>query len=467
MKKSILLATLFVLQILAPTLASAQTNPPINSGDWTIPVNDVTYLNNSQALIQGDINVYGTLILQDSSVFLWGANNGDREFNVYSGGTLIVNNSIISAYSSACIDFRANTGTVISFEGSRLDTMCRVLLNSKTMNFNDTTFEKSFVELDLDESTSIFDSSTGQTTYHANLSFQNLIFSNRTSDSNYYTTMLLINAPHQYITSELLFNNITFVIDKWNLRGIQIQDQPTFNNLRFENLTMHSTYAFSTDTQAFLKADHSFIQIRRMWGSSSITFNNFSLQGGPHHRAIYQTDGYSGQLNLMNGMISNFGIVNYSQSSQNAPFNLGGATNALVVELKDVHLLMDNVTIKDNIRSHYSHSSTDLLSGSKHCTALYMNDMESVDISNSTMVNNCHYQYYNTDYRITDSEGWYCQNTGTFNAADYTERIRAYDSSCNQWTFSAIRHETSSLSMMSITDSIIRDNNLLIHQYNH
>jgi hypothetical protein len=467
MKKSLVLAALFLLQVLAPTIASAQTNPPTNSGDWTIPVNDVTYLNNSQALVQGDVNVYGTLILQDSSVFLWGANNGDREFTIYSGGTLIVNNSIISAYSSACIDFRANTGTVISFEGSRLDTMCRVLLNSKTMYFNDTTFEKSFVELDLDESTSIFDSSTGQTTYHANLSFQNLIFSNRTSDSSYYTTMLLINAPHQYITSELLFNNITFVINKWNLRGIQIQDQPTFNNLRFENLTMHSTYAFSTDTQAFLKADHSFIQIRRMWGSTSITFNNFSLQGGPHHRAIYQKDGYSGQLNLMNGMISNFGIVNYSQSSQNAPFDLGGATNALVVELKDVHLLMDNVTIKDNIRSHYSHSNTDYLDGSKHCTALYMNSMESMDISNSTIENNCNYQYYNTYNRITNNAGYSCSNTGTPNADDYTERIRAYDAECNQWTFSAIRHETSSLSTMSITDSIIRDNNLLIHQYNH
>ena len=203
---------------------------------------------------------------------------------------------------------------------------------------------------------------------------------------------------------------------------------------------MHSTYAFSTDTQAFLKADHSFIQIRRMWGSSSITFNNFSLQGGPHHRAIYQKDGYSGQLNLMNGMISNFGIVNYSQSSQNAPFDLNGATNALVVELKDVHLLMDNVTIKDNIRSHYSHSSTDLFVWIKtlHC-AVYER-MESMDISNSTIENNCHYQYYNTSTRITNSEGRYCQNTGTPNADDYTERIRAYDYECNQWTFSAIRH---------------------------
>ena len=250
MKKSLVLAALFLLQVLAPTIASAQTNPPVNSGDWTIPANDVTYLNNSQALIQGDINVYGTLILQDSSVFLWGANNGDREFTIYSGGTLIVNNSIISAYSSACIDFQANTGTVISFEGSRLDTMCRVLLNSKTMHFNDTTFEKSFVELDLDESTSIFDSSTGQTTYHANLSFQNLIFSNRTSDSSYYTTMLQISPPHQHITSELLFNNITFVIDMWNLRGIQIQGAPTYRNLRFENLTMHSTYALSPSNTA-------------------------------------------------------------------------------------------------------------------------------------------------------------------------------------------------------------------------
>lgn len=467
MKKSLVLAALFLLQVLAPTIASAQTNPPVNSGDWTIPVNDVTYLNNSQALVQGDVNVYGTLILQDSSVFLWGANNGDREFTIYSGGTLIVNNSIISAYSSACIDFQANTGTVISFEGSRLDTMCRVLLNSKNMHFNDTTFEKSFVELDLDESTSIFDSSTGQTTYHANLSFQNLIFSNRTSDSNYYTTMLLISPPHQHITSELLFNNITFVIDNWNLKGIHIYGTPTFGNLRFENLTMYSTYAFSSDSGANLKSEHSFIRINSMNSVQALTFNNFSLQGGPHHLAIYQSAGYNGRLNLVNGIISNFGIVNHSQSSQNAPFDLNAATGANLIGLHDVHLSMDNVTIKDNIHSHYSSNNFDYLQGSKHCTALFMGEMTSMDISNSTIENNCHYQYYNAYNRITNDDGPNCANTGTTNADDYTERIRAYDNDCNQWTFSAIKHESSPDSAMSITDSIIKDNNFLIHQYNY
>ena len=86
MRKSILLAVLFLAQIANPTIVTGQTNPPQGAGGWTIPSYDETWLNNSQALIQGDIRVYGNLTINGSNVYLWGSNNGDREVHIYSGG---------------------------------------------------------------------------------------------------------------------------------------------------------------------------------------------------------------------------------------------------------------------------------------------------------------------------------------------------------------------------------------------
>ena len=120
--------------------SSAQTNPPQNAGDWTIPTNDVTYYNNSQALIQGDIHIYGTLIAQNSNVFVQGANNGDRNVYIYSGGELYFNDSIMSSYSSACVDFIAYAGSKIYSDGSRFDSFCDIEVNSKNVYFNNTNF---------------------------------------------------------------------------------------------------------------------------------------------------------------------------------------------------------------------------------------------------------------------------------------------------------------------------------------
>ena len=60
-----------LLAPLAPALspASAQTNPPTGSGDWSIPASTTTTItanasNNGQILMQGNIHVYGDLILE-------------------------------------------------------------------------------------------------------------------------------------------------------------------------------------------------------------------------------------------------------------------------------------------------------------------------------------------------------------------------------------------------------------------
>ena len=86
----ILLLGAFLLSLASPLASNvgAQTSPPSGAGDWTIPTNDVTIINNDQILIQGDIDVYGTLILNDTVLFISGSNNGDRELNIHAGGAI-------------------------------------------------------------------------------------------------------------------------------------------------------------------------------------------------------------------------------------------------------------------------------------------------------------------------------------------------------------------------------------------
>ena len=66
---AVFLVLLMVIQVGLPLQAEGQTNPPTSSGDWTIRSSDVTYLN-SQALIQGDLDVYGTLIVRFKCFFV-------------------------------------------------------------------------------------------------------------------------------------------------------------------------------------------------------------------------------------------------------------------------------------------------------------------------------------------------------------------------------------------------------------
>ena len=137
-RTAIFLVALMFIQVALPLNAEGQTNPPTGPGDWTISSGDVTYYNNSQALIQGDLNVYGTLVLEDSSVFLWGSNNQDRNIKVFSGGSLYVNNSVVSSYSSACIMFNVYAGAIIYIDGSQISTVCRLEISTKTATINRT-----------------------------------------------------------------------------------------------------------------------------------------------------------------------------------------------------------------------------------------------------------------------------------------------------------------------------------------
>ena len=84
-KTAILLTSLMVFQVLASSslIVSASTTPPSGSGDWTINAGEVAHVS-SQVLIQGDVDVYGTLIIDDYGLYLWGANDWDRDCLLYT-----------------------------------------------------------------------------------------------------------------------------------------------------------------------------------------------------------------------------------------------------------------------------------------------------------------------------------------------------------------------------------------------
>ena len=85
-RTAIFLVALMFIQVALPLNAEGQTNPPSGPGDWTISSNDVTYFNNSQTVVQGDVEVYGTLVLESSNLFVWGSNTQDLRIDILDGG---------------------------------------------------------------------------------------------------------------------------------------------------------------------------------------------------------------------------------------------------------------------------------------------------------------------------------------------------------------------------------------------
>ena len=467
MKKSIIITIIFVLQILAPTFASAQTNPPTNSGDWTIPVNDVTYYNNSQALVQGDVIVYGTLIVQDSNIYLWGANNGDREVVIHNGGQLIMTNSVIASYAGSCIGVLVDTGSTIVVESSRFENICVMDLESKNVHFNDTYFEKSSVDINLQEYNSVYDPSSGTTTYEANYTFSNLTFSNNSASYNSNNLRLLhINSASVIISSKLLFSNITMLVNSAgsvNSAAVEF-DTTQFKRVEFNGLNITTSYSPYTSRQ--ISADQSLIHIYQI-SSNILEFRNFSLHDAPNHMGISVfSGGNSGELILDNGSIQRL-AYNAATSTTSYPFYHISNTYAYVIKAQRNPLTMKNVVISDNIVGSYSTTSTSSYLGyQKVCAAIYLYANNQVSMDNVTITNNCNFEYYNSNAQVTQSDIGYCPtNSG------YTAQLDFNHVYCNSWNFVAIWNDHnwqdgSSTGKFIISNSTIKDNNRLLHMYN-
>ncbi len=101
-RNALLLVAVMLVQVALPMQAGASTTPPTGPGDWTISSSETAYLNASdQALVQGHVKVYGTLIINGGSLFLWGSSDGLRDLVVYNGGRLVIQNGgVLSSYTS-------------------------------------------------------------------------------------------------------------------------------------------------------------------------------------------------------------------------------------------------------------------------------------------------------------------------------------------------------------------------------
>ena len=95
-----------------------------------------------QALVQGDVKVYGDLIINAGSLFLWGSSDGQRTMTVYSGGSLtITNGGVVSAYTSTCFNLEVNNGASLTVDDGRFQEVCEVELSNQDWSLENVHFE--------------------------------------------------------------------------------------------------------------------------------------------------------------------------------------------------------------------------------------------------------------------------------------------------------------------------------------
>ena len=275
MRKSILLVVIFLAQIANPTVVTGQTNPPQGTGDWTIPSSDVTYFNNSQTLIQGNIDVYGTLIINDSNVYLWGSNSGDRDFIIHDGGEVIItDNSIISSYTNTCFDFTLKSGGKLTVDNSRIQWSCEVYLRSANWSITNSWFEHAPVEVNLYETMSTYFPSNGTTIYEVNHTFSNNVLANSSATNSSGSTALThsSSSPDQ-IDTKLRYLNTTIVLNSYAAKGIYHYNVG-YNNFEYNVLDV-STLS-STPSRTSESNSEYFVYLYAC-NSCELSLRNFSL----------------------------------------------------------------------------------------------------------------------------------------------------------------------------------------------
>ena len=148
-RNAILLVVIMFVQVTLPMQAGASTSPPTGPGDWTISSSETAYLNSSdQALVQGHVKVYGTLIINGGSLFLWGSSDGLRDLVVYDGGRLVLQNGgVLSSYTSVCFDMDVQAGASLDINDGRIQEACFVQLMSTNWSLQDAHFEDSILRV--------------------------------------------------------------------------------------------------------------------------------------------------------------------------------------------------------------------------------------------------------------------------------------------------------------------------------
>ena len=78
---------------------SISGTPPPESGNWTIY--DTTIVEGETLVINGSVNVYGTLVLKNSKIYINCSYNGENGINTFPGANLTLRNTLISAYNTS------------------------------------------------------------------------------------------------------------------------------------------------------------------------------------------------------------------------------------------------------------------------------------------------------------------------------------------------------------------------------
>jgi hypothetical protein len=457
---AVFLVLLMVIQVGLPLQAEGQTNPPTNSGDWTIPTNDVTYLNSSQALIQGNIDVYGTLIVNDSSISLWGSSNYERQFEVFNGGKLVLKNSTILSFTSVCFDMTFNPGSEITIENSRIQQSCLVDLKTANAHITNTWFEKSRLDVNLFENTgSYYEGSS--TLYTANLTFEKLTFANSSSDGAAKGELKIQN-PNSLIGTPLFFGNTTFIASTNN---VLIQNNAdSFKSIEFNGLEMYGNYA---QTSGIL--NHAISTSAS--STRDVSINNFKLHNLSQHYAVNADGAGSGHnFNMTNGSISGLG-------NMSTTFVLSSGWGHKLIYIKDYSANLKNVSIVNNLFGYRYisslSSSNQLLNGGKYCSAIQTSSSK-LSLIDSTLDANCHFEFISDAAQVTNYQGiasGACHSLYNY----YTQSDPYYElresGNCNQWQFMAIANWGSSNGWsrngydIQIENSTIKNNNHLSHTY--
>ena len=368
---SLLLVGLMILTPLTPVFdfsaepVSAQTNPPNGAGDWTIPANDTTWINGSNVLVQGNVKIYGTLIIEGGQLSLWGTSAGERDLIIYNGGSLLVrNNSRISAFSSnICYDFTVNSWTkTFEVTDSVVESYCSISLAARNWTITDSLFEGNSV------TTGVEVNSAGNTSEDHSWNLHNVTFANSSSCSGglYFTShggSTVLNSSRWQISNLTFRNAQHWVSSSWGF-GIDYHD------FFVSGVTCTTSQAGST-------------MVGFSGAASEINITRFEIRDSPF-RAIYSER----PLNLTHGLVENTTSSTQFYSSYFTSWTTSGY-DQIVVWLKE-NSSLQNVSIRNNHNVSWSSSSNSNYGADFYCYAVYIGGgTNRLDLKDVIVEDNC------------------------------------------------------------------------------
>ena len=404
-----LLVTIMLLS--TSGIGSAQTPPPSSPGDWTIPANDITWLNGT-ALVQGDVNIYGTLIIDGGQLGLWGTSAGERDLTVYDGGELLIrNNSRIHAYSSnICYDFTVSSWATFEVTDSTIESHCSIALNARNWTVTDSLLEGNGV------STGITVSSSGNSSEDHSWNLRDVTFANTSSCAK----GLKLNSH----AGSSVHNSITWLVSNLTFRNAILEVSYAWRlDMDFRDFTVTGATCPTNTNGNYLVS----------FNSNSIQYwlTRFEIRDSPFSAFLS-----AGSVNLTNGLIQN---TTSSTQVYTSTWSSNSASDSGFVAIKlERNASMLNVTIRNNHDVNFTPSTNQYRGVDYFCYAIYQSQSGYIlDLEQVLVENNCAIDFtgswYNPvqsryQYNASSSSNGRCSlwNSGSGEKSHYT----SYDRDC-------------------------------------